>query len=250
MESSTPSVARLHPLLSAAAISVTVFSIAGVGALTGVLPRSFGSSQPAAMPAISASVPAPVAAVTALPETAPVLPKPVKKTVVRAATPKSEPVRMAEARSIDSRSMPPGTPVATPDYAPAAPSYAPHAPVPVAQARCVDCGTVEGVREVEQQGDGSWIGPVAGGVGGAILGKQMGKGSGKTIMTVLGAAGGAFAGREIEKRVRTKKHWEVSVRLEDGSSRTVSYETLPAWHIGERVRYVNGAIMPEQRNQG
>ena len=36
---------RLHPLLTAAAISVTVFSAVGVGALTGLLPNSIGSSQ-------------------------------------------------------------------------------------------------------------------------------------------------------------------------------------------------------------
>jgi outer membrane lipoprotein SlyB len=104
------------------------------------------------------------------------------------------------------------------------------------------------VHEIEQKGEGSWMGPVAGGVGGAILGKQMGKGTGNTIMTILGAAGGAYAGHEIEKRVRSTKRWEVSVRLDDGSVRSVSYDAAPAWRSGERVRYVNGAILPEQRS--
>src|SRR6185503_10719509 len=40
--------ARLHPLLTAAAISVTVFSAVGVGALTGLIPTSFGSQKQAA----------------------------------------------------------------------------------------------------------------------------------------------------------------------------------------------------------
>src|SRR2546422_4613396 len=38
---------RLHPLLTAAAISVTVFSAAGVAALTGLLPHSSGTMKDA-----------------------------------------------------------------------------------------------------------------------------------------------------------------------------------------------------------
>ena len=246
MESSTASSTRLHPLLSAAAISVMVFSIAGVGALTGVLPTSIGSSQPAAPAAIA--VPAPVVAANPLPEAAPAAPKPVKKAVVRTYAPRAAPVPVADARTREAP-MPPSTPAATPAplFTPAPPAPPAPGPAPVAQAKCADCGTVEAVREIEQKGEGSWIGPVAGGVGGAILGKQMGKGTGKTIMTILGAAGGAFAGNEIEKRVSSKKHWEVSVRFDDGSVRTVSFDTQPTWRGGERVRYLNGALVPEAR---
>jgi outer membrane lipoprotein SlyB len=111
-----------------------------------------------------------------------------------------------------------------------------------ARATCPDCGVVEAVRAIEQPGEGSWIGTVAGGVGGAVLGSQFGKGSGRTIMTVLGAAGGAYAGREIEKRVRTSTRWEVTVRMDDGTTRTASYDTEPAWRAGERVRWSNGAL--------
>lgn len=248
MESSNPAAARLHPLLSAAAISITVFAIAGVGAFTGVLPLSFGSPQPAALAAAAApaAAPAPVAAASPLPETASAAPRPAVKAQARPAAPR--PVPVAEARTPEA--MPPSAPAATPApvYTSAAPPLSLPDPAPVAQARCFDCGTVEAVREVEHKGEGSWIGPVAGGVGGAILGKQMGKGAGNTIMTVLGAAGGAYAGHEIEKRVRSTRRWEVSVRLEDGSQRTVSYDTLPAWRVGERVRYVNGSLAAEQRS--
>ena len=208
------STARLHPLLSAAAVSVIALSVAGIGVFTGLMPKSIGSIQDAApVPAGTAAAPEPAAK-----------PKPVKKAAVRAAAPQQQ--------------------------APFILSQAPQPPLaqaPAVQPKCVDCGTVEAVREIEQKGEGSWIGPVAGGVGGAILGKQVGKGKGNTIMTILGAAGGAYAGNEIEKRVRTSKHWEVSVRLDDGSVRSVSYDAAPAWRGGERVRYVNGAIMPEQR---
>src|SRR5882724_11499237 len=46
---------RLHPLLTVAAISITVFSAVGVAALTGVLPHSVGSSKEAAPTALVAA---------------------------------------------------------------------------------------------------------------------------------------------------------------------------------------------------
>ncbi len=225
MESTT----RLHPLLSAAAVSVIAVSVVGIAAISGRLPSSIGSMPTAA--AVSTATPAvPEPAVLAAPPAAPAAkPKPVKKAVVRAAAPA------------------PQAPVFQ-EPAPAVLPQPPLAQAPAAKPVCPDCATVEAVREIEQQGEGTWMGPVAGGVGGAILGKQMGKGSGRTIMTVLGAAGGAYAGHEIEKRVRSSKRWEVSLRMDDGSLRSLSYDAAPAWRAGERVRYVNGAILPEQRS--
>jgi outer membrane lipoprotein SlyB len=243
--STTP--ARLHPLLFAAAISIIVFSAAGVAALTGVLPHSFGSTQPAAPAA--AVLPAPVAAVAPLPETpapetAPAAAKPAKKAAARryapvADAPMPAPVRMADASTRESPRA---------ESAPeAAPMLGP-APVPLAEAKCADCGTIDAVREVEQQGKSSWVGPVAGGVGGGLLGKQFGRGTGNTLMTIVGAVGGAFAGHEIEKRVSTKKNWLVSVRFDDGSTQTLTFDKQPAWRAGERVRYVNGNLVSEQRS--
>src|SRR5260221_167440 len=43
---------RLHPLLTVAAISLTVFSAIGIAALTGVLPHSRGSSEPVIAPEV------------------------------------------------------------------------------------------------------------------------------------------------------------------------------------------------------
>ena len=61
-------------------------------------------------------------------------------------------------------------------------------------------------------------------------------------MTVVGAVGGGFAGNEVEKRVKSTKSYEVTVRLNDGSSRIISEGALPAWHIGDKVKVLNGAI--------
>lgn len=247
METST----RLHPLLSTAAVSVIVLSVAGVGALTGVLPQSRGNAgtaidQKSLAPATTPAAAAPAPVVSA-PATAPASQaQPVKKAVVRTSAPaapkRAEPVAAQrpaydeddygryerEARGVEMRAEP----------RPAA--------VPVAQPVCLSCGTVESVREVATQGQGTGLGAVAGGVTGAIIGKQFGHGSGKTAMTILGAAGGAFAGHKIEEKVRSSQRWDVTVRLDDGSYRTVTLEQLPAWRSGDRVRLVNGALEPER----
>jgi len=41
-------------------------------------------------------------------------------------------------------------------------------------------------------------------VAGGLLGNQVGGGSGKTIATVAGAAGGAYAGRKIQENQQNK----------------------------------------------
>ncbi|HXH04267.1 MAG TPA: glycine zipper 2TM domain-containing protein [Candidatus Competibacteraceae bacterium] len=51
-----------------------------------------------------------------------------------------------------------------------------------------------------QQSGTDWgciAGTVAGGVAGAALGHQVGSGRGKTVMTGVGAAGGALAGQQL-----------------------------------------------------
>ena len=65
--------------------------------------------------------------------------------------------------------------------------------------------------------------------------------------TVLGAAGGAFAGNAIEKNARTTKSYEVGVLMEDGSRRTVTLASAPTWRAGDHVRVVNGSIEPDHR---
>jgi uncharacterized protein YcfJ len=67
---------------------------------------------------------------------------------------------------------------------------------------CASCGTVESIHVVELKSDASGLGAVAGGVTGAVVGNQMGRGNGNTAMAILGAAGGALAGNEIEKNMK------------------------------------------------
>ena len=105
---------------------------------------------------------------------------------------------------------------------------------PAAAPVCSSCGVVESVRTVTHKGEAHGVGAVAGGVVGAVVGNQMGKGDGRKAMTVLGALGGGLAGNEIEKRSKTTTAHEVKVRMDDGSLRTVEQAQAP--RVGERVK--------------
>ena len=58
---------------------------------------------------------------------------------------------------------------------------------------------------------------------------------------MAGAVGGAVAGNEIEKRAKSTKSYEVTVRFDNGSSRVFS-EANPTWRNGEHVRVIDGVI--------
>ena len=111
-----------------------------------------------------------------------------------------------------------------------------------ARAQCADCGVVESTREVSAKGTGSGVGAVGGAVVGGLLGNQVGSGRGNTVATAIGAVGGAVAGNEVEKRVKATKSREVTVRLDDGSSRVVNEGSSSPWHTGDRVKIVSGEI--------
>jgi len=112
--------------------------------------------------------------------------------------------------------------------------------VPVAQvepARCDGCGVVQLVKAVKVKAKPNYLGAIAGGVAGAALGNQVGKGDGRTVATVLGAVGGAVAGREIEKQVRADTRYDVTVKLDNGTTRMISYEADPGVAVGAKVRF-------------
>ena len=111
-----------------------------------------------------------------------------------------------------------------------------------AQARCAECGVIESVREITTKGEGSGVGAVGGAVVGGVLGHQVGGGSGQKIATVVGAVGGAVVGHEVEKRVKSTISYEITVRLEDGSSRVIHEANAPTWRAGDRVKVINGVI--------
>lgn len=115
------------------------------------------------------------------------------------------------------------------------------APPAVAAARCADCGVVDSVRAVEVKGEGSGLGAVAGGVLGGVLGNQVGGGRGRTAMTVVGAGAGAYAGNEGEKNMKKNINYEIRVRMENNSYRTI-HSAQPDVGVGQRVKVRDGQL--------
>lgn len=107
---------------------------------------------------------------------------------------------------------------------------------------CDECGVIESVREIKQPGEGSGLGAVGGAVVGGLVGHQFGGGDGKKVTTAAGAIGGALAGHQVEKEVKATRSYEITVRLEDGSSTVVHSANAPGWQTGDKVRVVNGEI--------
>jgi len=112
-----------------------------------------------------------------------------------------------------------------------------------APAPCTDCGVIESIRAVQVAGNTSGLGAAAGGVTGAILGNQIARGNGRTIATIAGAAGGAYAGNAIEKNVNKRTEYRVTLRMDDGSQRSLTQSESPAYPVGERVRIQSGRIV-------
>lgn len=107
---------------------------------------------------------------------------------------------------------------------------------------CANCGVVENVRLVELKGQGSGLGAVAGGIVGGVVGHQIGSGRGQDVATVAGAAGGAYAGHQIERNVKKTAHYRITVRMSDGSTRTLTQRSDPGVHAGDSVVIANGTV--------
>ena len=273
----TPAKKGMHPLIAIAAVSITLFSLVGIAAVTGLIPTSH--SQPAqvetpqvqtATPPEAAAKPAETAqAAKAADVAAPPVsaPKPAaRKVAAKRAKPVEHVAHPVEARqkmaSADAPVMvaqtppPPGYGSAPPDYAPppppppgygAPPGYAPPPAVEPPRPICHECGVIESVREVEVKSAAVGPGTVIGGLAGGILGNQVGRGNGRSAMTVLGAIGGAVAGHEIENNTNKAKRYEIVIRFEDGTTQQITQETPPAWRSGDQVRLVNGVITARNR---
>ena len=121
----------------------------------------------------------------------------------------------------------------------AALSSLPLAPAALA-ASCNDCGVIQSLRYVEEKGQASGVGAVAGGVVGGVHGHQIGSGSGNPIATIAGAGAGAYAGHQIEKNRNKKSYWAVTVKMDNGSVRNLTYSSRPPANEGERVKLLDG----------
>jgi outer membrane lipoprotein SlyB len=243
-----PTTTRPHPLVLIAAASVTLLCATGIAAIGGWLPS----------PIASATTTDNTPASTAIARSEPVKsPAPTAQTVVRKSVPPvaatNAPADFSKATTRVGDGM---TAVVAPisenrahvDLIPTSPSM-PNNPVTEARPHnvasspaCLDCGVIEAINEIQTPASGTG-GAVVGGVIGGILGNQIGTGTTRNIATAIGIAGGAMAGRQIEKANISNTRYDTVVTLEDGSRRTFSSESRPAWRHGEKVRIQNGELI-------
>ena len=219
----------VSPIVAIAAVSLIVFSIVGVGVMTGVMPSSRSTETVVHVSDTKAGQGATARFTQAAPRPSNSS-RAAKPTQIAAVEPRPAvrefPVAAAPA---------PATPVATP--------YPVAAPVASAPYVCSDCGVIDAINVAEQKGEGSWMGKAGGAVVGGLIGTQVGNGRGKTVATVAGAVGGALLGNEIEKHVRKTKQYNVSVRMDDGNLKTFNFDSAPTFAVGEKVKVIDGRIL-------
>lgn len=247
---------KLHPIIWVAAISVTLLSLVGMAAIFGIIPRSGTTPEPAAV--VASSAPAANVTTPAIETPAAVADKPVEKVVVAPSKPEPQQVKPPVVKKVaaapkpvpppgsDVAIPPPGTPYPSPFFPEerTTPPHAAPAPVVAQPAHCLECGVVDNVRAVTVKGQGSGVGAIIGGILGGILANQVGSGTGRDLATIAGAVAGGMAGSEVEKNRQATTQYEVTVRMDDGSSRVISEPVMPQWTIGQSVKVVNGQIQP------
>lgn len=220
METSTNRpVQRLHPLVVTAAASVTVVSLLGAAAITGLYPSSHGKAMPGdttlttTSPASAYLIPAP----PAIPNVQPATPVPLQATPTRFQTADG---RVFE--EVPSSAMQSGV-TRVPSY----PAARPQVPAPVVHRKVVHHYTQVAHHErsyrdpdyrqspdrepayVQERpyyarypvqayvNDMNPVGTGIGAVVGGVLGNQIGGGNGKKLATVAGVLLGGYAGNEV-----------------------------------------------------
>ena len=62
---------------------------------------------------------------------------------------------------------------------------------------------------------------------------------------IAGTIDCAVVGNESEKRVESAARFDVTARFQGGGTRTISYATEPVFKVGDKVRLVNGTLLPD-----
>ena len=216
---------RVHPVVVTAAISVIMLSAVGVGVMTGSIPSSFSKHDPIAANENRGAAPEDNATAEIRAAENKVLDPTKSETAKREQTNAAQRKVAAPAKTAEPRK------VAAAESA------------PTSAKLCETCGTVTAVEEVKEQGEGTGVGAVGGGVAGAVIGNQIGDGTTRKIATIAGAAAGAYGGHQAEKYIRSTSRYDVTVRMDDGTYRTISEKTDPALRPGDEVKVENGALV-------
>jgi outer membrane lipoprotein SlyB len=126
----------------------------------------------------------------------------------------------------------------------AAPLAAQAAPHHDRSSQCANCGTVVSTHTYERAAErASGLGAGGGAVVGGLLGNQVGSGNGRTLATIAGAVGGAYAGNRVERNMHSVTYTDVRVKMANGGYRTFTEQGRPRFGNGERVRVQQGRLV-------
>ncbi len=104
-------------------------------------------------------------------------------------------------------------------------------------------GVIVSMRKVAVEGGDSLedhkVGGLMGAVAGGVLGNAIGAGRGRTIATAAGALAGAAAGAYAEKQLKAQEGFEYTVKLDNGSMKTVVQGTDVVLYPGQRVLLID-----------
>ncbi len=119
----------------------------------------------------------------------------------------------------------------------------PQAPVPPVAVR----GTVEQIAALQTHLEPTGGGAVLGAVAGGLIGSRFGEGLGRAVATGAGVVGGAAVGNTIEHNqaaaAGAQTVYRVTVRMDDGTQRSIDFHDLAGLRVGERVHFANGLLV-------
>ena len=112
---------------------------------------------------------------------------------------------------------------------------------------CDRCGTVEAINQTTSKEQWTSLGNVPSRVGqstdlspSAVTTFKIGPGFTNQGQVMIGAAGGAVYQTRPTERNATR--WEITVRMDDGSARSVTQNYEPLLQVGDRVRVFGSQI--------
>lgn len=110
---------------------------------------------------------------------------------------------------------------------------------------CYDCGTVTRIERTAGDNSPNVVGPVLGGVVGAVAGRELARRNTdsdgrRNVATAGGAVAGAVAGNAIQNRTRAGDIYHVHIRMDDGRSTVVTQDDISGIREGSYVRVQDG----------
>ena len=111
--------------------------------------------------------------------------------------------------------------------------------------QCQSCGTVTRIDRRPVDDSPNVVGPVLGGVVGAVAGKELARRNTdsqgrRNVATAGGAVAGAIAGNAIQNRTQGGYVYHVHVRMDDGRSTVLTQSDVSGLQEGSYVRVQDG----------